>query len=252
MALTGVFTAAGGTGALARGEGAPGTLTARRYRQNRAVTGGGCRNSSTRPARPASRAHAPQQEHFMSWHRRNRLPRGPGLRGLSLGPEGHVPAGSSAWWGFLAAWLFYAASGPGGVQPAYGQAAAANPPGPEPPWQSRRRLRPLSRPEAVPGGLRSVRRPPARQRWNHQRRAERSSPRPPSRSASPTPPQAWTWSFIHWIRRAATPKAGASCPRRRWRRLLAHSLWHPRDGLSEHHVHHRPQLGGAWTHRSTT
>ncbi|BCW67516.1 hypothetical protein NicSoilB4_22790 [Arthrobacter sp. NicSoilB4] len=60
----------------------------------------------------------------MSWHRRNQLPRVPGIRGLALGPRDMLLLAACVV-GILAAWLFYAASGPGSVQPAYGQAAAA-------------------------------------------------------------------------------------------------------------------------------
>lgn len=63
----------------------------------------------------------------MSSHRRNHLLRVPGIGGLSLGPKDMLLLAVCAL-GLLAAWLFYAASGPGNVQPAYGhEAAAGNP-----------------------------------------------------------------------------------------------------------------------------
>ena len=60
----------------------------------------------------------------MSRHRRNHPPRVPGVRGPALGPRDMLLLAVCVV-GILAAWLFYAASGPGNVQPAYGQAAAA-------------------------------------------------------------------------------------------------------------------------------
>lgn len=65
----------------------------------------------------------------MSWHRRNHLARVPGIRGLSLGRRDMLLLAVCVA-GILAAWLFYAASGTGGMQPAYGQAAAAAKPKP--------------------------------------------------------------------------------------------------------------------------
>lgn len=75
----------------------------------------------------------------MSWHRRNLPPRAAGIRGMSLGPRDMLLLAVCVV-GILAAWLVYAVSGPGNVQPAYGQAAAATsltatagPPPPSPP-----------------------------------------------------------------------------------------------------------------------
>lgn len=82
----------------------------------------------------------------MSWHRRNHLPRVPGIRGLSLGPRDMFLLAVCVV-GILAAWLFYAASGPGGVQPAYGQAAAA-----ANPLAGTSVAEPTSSPSAVPTG----------------------------------------------------------------------------------------------------
>ncbi|WP_160665008.1 class F sortase [Pseudarthrobacter sp. ATCC 49987] len=60
----------------------------------------------------------------MSSHRRNHLPRVPGIRGPVLGPRDILLLVACVL-GLATAWLFYAASGPGNVQPAYGQEVAA-------------------------------------------------------------------------------------------------------------------------------
>lgn len=60
----------------------------------------------------------------MSSHRRNHLPRVPGIRGLVLGPRDLLLLVACVL-GLATAWLFYAASGPGNVQAAYGQEVAA-------------------------------------------------------------------------------------------------------------------------------
>ena len=60
----------------------------------------------------------------MRRHRRNHLLRVPGIRGLVLGPR-DILLLVGCFLGLATAWLFYAASGPGIVQPAYGQEVAA-------------------------------------------------------------------------------------------------------------------------------
>ena len=82
----------------------------------------------------------------MSWHRRNYQPRVPGIRSLSLGPRDMYLLAVCVV-GILAAWLFYAASGPGSVQPAYGQEAAAVTSLTATAWPQ-----PTSSPSAVPTG----------------------------------------------------------------------------------------------------
>lgn len=83
----------------------------------------------------------------MSSHRQVRRRRAPGIRGLAPSPRDTLLL-AACLLGLLAAWVFYAASGPGHAQPAYGldmaptesvAGAAAPPP-------------PTSSPSAVPAG----------------------------------------------------------------------------------------------------
>lgn len=60
----------------------------------------------------------------MSRHRGNHPPRVPGLRGPALGPRDLFLLAVCVV-GILAAWLFYAASGPGSAPPAHGQEATS-------------------------------------------------------------------------------------------------------------------------------